>query len=140
MRAGLVYVEKLSRETSLVVCNQREDLLGKAMHADRKGIPLVTDEEFLELTEDVSPALADAPEPERPKRARPNVAAGGGSRPTRRRRRRKSTKPQQATEAPKPAENASEGEKKPTGKRRRRRGSRGGRRRRNSQGGGTAES
>lgn len=43
----LNYSEKLTRETSLVVCNQREELRGKAMHAQRKGIPLVRDVDFL---------------------------------------------------------------------------------------------
>ncbi|MEL4165252.1 DNA polymerase III subunit epsilon, partial [Corynebacterium bovis] len=53
MRAGLAYSEKLNRTTSVVVCNSSHDLRGKAMHADRKGIPLVTDQEFLELLDDV---------------------------------------------------------------------------------------
>lgn len=48
--AGCKYSEKVTRETSLVVCNQRSDLTGKAMHAERKNIPLVTDDEFLELS------------------------------------------------------------------------------------------
>lgn len=43
----LNYSEKLTRETSLVVCNQRDELRGKAMHAQRKGIPLVRDVDFL---------------------------------------------------------------------------------------------
>lgn len=50
-RAGLRYSEKLSRETSLVVCNKSSDLRGKAMHAHRKGIPLISDAEFLALTD-----------------------------------------------------------------------------------------
>ncbi|AKK10165.1 DNA polymerase III subunit epsilon [Corynebacterium uterequi] len=48
LRAELVYSEKLTRESSLVVCNAREKLVGKAMHAARKGIPLVSDREFLD--------------------------------------------------------------------------------------------
>ena len=48
--SGCSYSEKVTRETSLVVCNQRENLTGKAMHADRKNIPLVSDEQFLELS------------------------------------------------------------------------------------------
>ncbi|RRQ13394.1 DNA polymerase III subunit epsilon [Corynebacterium bovis] len=55
MRAGLAYSEKLNRTTSVVVCNSSHDLRGKAMHADRKGIPLVTDREFLDLLDDVRP-------------------------------------------------------------------------------------
>lgn len=43
----LHYSEKISRETSIVVCNRRDDLRGKAMHARRKGIPILSDEEFL---------------------------------------------------------------------------------------------
>ena len=46
----MTYTEKLSRETSLVVTNATgnpDDLRGKAMHAHRKGIPLVNDEQFL---------------------------------------------------------------------------------------------
>lgn len=54
-RAGLAYSEKLNRRSSLVVCNRTKDLSGKAMHADRKDIPLVTDELFLQLIEDVAP-------------------------------------------------------------------------------------
>ncbi|AWB81062.1 DNA polymerase III subunit epsilon [Corynebacterium yudongzhengii] len=51
MAAELAYSEKLTRETSLVVSNERTDLRGKAMHAHRKGIALVSDEEFLQLAE-----------------------------------------------------------------------------------------
>lgn len=51
MAAELVYSEKLTRQTSLVVCNKRANLTGKAMHAHRKQIPLVTDEEFLAAVE-----------------------------------------------------------------------------------------
>lgn len=47
MREGLAYSEKITRKSSLVVCNKREDLVGKAMHAERKEIPLLSDEEFL---------------------------------------------------------------------------------------------
>lgn len=52
--AGLVYSEKLNRTSSLVVCNQNVELRGKAMHADRKDIPLLSDEEFLDALEDVA--------------------------------------------------------------------------------------
>ncbi|MHA2787837.1 DNA polymerase III subunit epsilon [Corynebacterium sp. S7] len=45
--AGLTYSEKLSRTASLVISNVTADLRGKAMHAQRKGIPLVSDKDFL---------------------------------------------------------------------------------------------
>ena len=54
-RTGLAYSEKLTRQTSAVVCNQRDNLTGKAMHGDRKGISLVSDAEFMSLVEDVAP-------------------------------------------------------------------------------------
>lgn len=47
--AGLRYVEKLTRDTSLVVCNKTTELTGKAMHAQRKSIPLLSDAQFLAL-------------------------------------------------------------------------------------------
>lgn len=53
-RAGLVYSEKLNRTSSLVVCNRSHELRGKAMHGERKSIPLFTDNEFLAALEDVS--------------------------------------------------------------------------------------
>lgn len=64
----LSYSEKVTRQTSLVVCNDAPDvarLTGKAMHATRKGIPLLADQEFLELvaTTPVTPGeLAPPPE------------------------------------------------------------------------------
>lgn len=51
MRAELVYSEKLTRQTSLVVCNKKENLTGKAMHAHRKEIPLLSDAAFLAAVE-----------------------------------------------------------------------------------------
>lgn len=53
--AGLAYSEKLNRRSSLVVCNENYALRGKAMHADRKNIPLIRDEDFLALLDDVQP-------------------------------------------------------------------------------------
>src|SRR5699024_6649725 len=47
VRRAMNYVAKLSRETAVVVCNVTTDLVGKAMHADRKDIPLMGDEAFL---------------------------------------------------------------------------------------------
>ena len=47
--AGLAYSEKVTQDTSLVVCNQEVPKRGKGMHAHRKGIPLISDEEFLRL-------------------------------------------------------------------------------------------
>lgn len=55
VRTDLAYNEKITRASSLVVCNKSEDLTGKAMHGDRKGIPLMTDEEFLRAVEHVKP-------------------------------------------------------------------------------------
>lgn len=54
---GLTYSEKLTRETSLVVTNAPRDpdsLRGKAMHAERKNIPLLTDEEFVAAARDAA--------------------------------------------------------------------------------------
>lgn len=58
VKAGLAYSEKVTRETSVLVCNRPadvtpEELTGKAMHAHRKEIPLVSDEEFLRLLGDM---------------------------------------------------------------------------------------
>ncbi|RNE48258.1 exonuclease domain-containing protein [Corynebacterium alimapuense] len=47
MREQLAYSEKLTRQTSVVVCNETTDLQGKAMHAARKGIPLLSDVAFI---------------------------------------------------------------------------------------------
>nr|WP_205570562.1 hypothetical protein [Corynebacterium lactis] len=54
VKAGLAYSEKVTRESSLLVCNRPanvtpEELTGKAMHAHRKDIPMVSDEAFLRL-------------------------------------------------------------------------------------------
>src|SRR5699024_9365576 len=51
--AGLSYSEKLTRQTSVVVCNQTRDIDGKAMHAQRKNIPLLSDVAFLQAVERV---------------------------------------------------------------------------------------
>lgn len=64
VRAGLTYSEKLTRETSLVVFNGTGHGLehdgvpheGRALHAHRKGIPLVRDTEFMRLTEEATDA------------------------------------------------------------------------------------
>ncbi|WP_080793057.1 exonuclease domain-containing protein [Corynebacterium pacaense] len=50
---GLSYSEKLTRQTSVVVCNQTRDIDGKAMHAQRKGIPLLSDVAFMKAAERV---------------------------------------------------------------------------------------
>ncbi|APT91732.1 hypothetical protein CPHO_00995 [Corynebacterium phocae] len=95
MAAGLNYVEKLTRESSLIVCNltDRENLQGKAMHADRKDIPLVSDERFLELLDNVAPPLPEAPKPVPapgawPYPRRPRRAGDPGGDPNARKRRR----------------------------------------------------
>lgn len=69
--AGLAYSEKLNRRSSVVICNESYPLRGKAMHAERKGIPLVTDQEFLDLLDDVKKGRRE-PKP---------VRAGTGTRP-----------------------------------------------------------
>lgn len=81
VREELNYVEKLSRETSVVVCNITTDLVGKAMHADRKDIPLMSDEAFLAALKRIEEA---GPEPQveekpttapRPQRRNPNSSS-----------------------------------------------------------------
>ena len=114
VREELNYVEKLSRETSVVVCNITTDLVGKAMHADRKDIPLMGDEAFLAALKRIEEA---GPEPQveekpttapRPQRRNPNSSSAprrsntsgnastgasssntGGSKSSNRRRRRR---------------------------------------------------
>ncbi|MCK2199636.1 DNA polymerase III subunit epsilon [Corynebacterium callunae] len=49
--SNLAYSEKLTRQTSVVVCNQTRDIDGKAMHAQRKGIPLLSDVAFMAAVE-----------------------------------------------------------------------------------------
>lgn len=58
VRAGLAYSEKVTRESSVLVCNRPADvtpdqLTGKAMHAHRKDIPIVSDEAFLRLVREM---------------------------------------------------------------------------------------
>lgn len=53
-KKNLAYSEKISRKSSLVVCNKEKDHVGKAMHATRKNIPLLTDEQFMRAVEKVS--------------------------------------------------------------------------------------
>ncbi|MFD5868254.1 DNA polymerase III subunit epsilon [Corynebacterium sp. NPDC060344] len=58
VKAGLAYSEKVTRETSVLVCNRPadvtpEELVGKAMHAHRKEIPLVSDVAFLRLLDEM---------------------------------------------------------------------------------------
>ena len=114
VREELNYVEKLSRETSVVVCNITTDLVGKAMHADRKNIPLMSDEAFLAALQRIE---EPGPQPEvqerpaaapRPQRRNPNSSSAprrsnssgnsssggstsntGGNKPNNRRRRRR---------------------------------------------------
>lgn len=73
--AGLVYNEKLSRETSLVVCNATHELRGKALHADRKDIPLISDQDFLDSLDNVAEGTP-ASEERDPRRVRSASAAG----------------------------------------------------------------
>lgn len=82
--AGLAYSEKLNRRSSLVVCNTNHELRGKAMHAERKKIPLMDDTMFLELLEDVRLGEKE-PVPVKPGtgvRPRTFGLTGGGSVPS----------------------------------------------------------
>mgnify|MGYP002712009060 FL=1 len=59
VRAGLTYREKLTRETSVAVSDavaRGAQLRGKAMHAHRKNIPVVSGEEFARLVGRMGPA------------------------------------------------------------------------------------
>ena len=56
VRAGLTYAEKLTRQTSLVVSDAQAkgvELRGKAMHAHRKDIPILTAAEFARAVEEM---------------------------------------------------------------------------------------
>lgn len=121
MRAELNYVEKLSRETSFVVCNKNDDLVGKAMHAQRKDIPLLADADFLALLPE--PTVAESP-------ATAPGTAGATDAPAGRTTGKAAEGAASASKPAPEAESAGEATRKP----RRRRGSRGGhnRRRRNS--------
>ncbi|MBP3089425.1 DNA polymerase III subunit epsilon [Corynebacterium sp. sy017] len=57
VREGLAYSEKITRASSVVVCNKKADWTGKAMHAMRKGIPLLSDTEFLDAVTQVAPGV-----------------------------------------------------------------------------------
>lgn len=92
-KAELNYKEKLSRETSLVVCNATTDLVGKPMHAQRKDIPLMADQAFLNALERIEGPI-DPPAEDKPK-GPPQRGQSGKPRPNqkksdsgRRRRRR----------------------------------------------------
>lgn len=127
MREEMNYTEKLSRETSVVVCNITTDLVGKAMHADRKDIPLMSDEAFLAALERIQEA---GPEPvveekpttaPRPQRRNPNSSSAP-------RRSNNSGKPANSGNAGGNSDNTDvEGNNRPqrksTHRRRRRRGS-----------------
>lgn len=65
VREELNYSEKLTRDTSVVVCNATGDFVGKPMHAQRKGIPLLDDASFIAALDNIAapasiPAPADA--------------------------------------------------------------------------------
>lgn len=85
MREELNYSEKLTREASLVVCNVTTDLVGKAMHAQRKGIPLMSDAAFLDaLTRIEDPTTAQPPA-----RRQPPQKSGGNNQSKGQKRRRR---------------------------------------------------
>lgn len=75
VRAGLSYREKLTRETSLVVSDavsKGAELRGKAMHAHRKDIPVLSGDEFASMVEALD-AGRDARSG-----AGPSAGSGGG--------------------------------------------------------------
>lgn len=78
--AGLAYSEKLNRRSSLVVCNENYELRGKAMHADRKNIPLIRDEDFLALLDNVQPGEREAVPAKPGADARPRTSGLAGPR------------------------------------------------------------
>lgn len=78
--AGLAYSEKLNRRSSLVVCNENYELRGKAMHADRKNIPLIRDEDFLALLDNVQPGEKEAVPTKPGADARPRTSGLAGPR------------------------------------------------------------
>lgn len=78
--AGLAYSEKLNRRSSLVVCNENYELRGKAMHADRKTIPLIRDEDFLALLDNVQPGEREAVPAKPGADARPRTSGLAGPR------------------------------------------------------------
>lgn len=78
--AGLAYSEKLNRRSSLVVCNENYELRGKAMHADRKNIPLIRDEDFLALLDDVQPGEKESTPAKPGADARPRTSGLAGPR------------------------------------------------------------
>ncbi|WP_301925453.1 DNA polymerase III subunit epsilon [Corynebacterium glaucum] len=65
VRAGLTYSEKLSRQTSLVVSDAQVkgvELRGKAMHAHRKDIPILSAEEFTRAVAEMESGSGARPE------------------------------------------------------------------------------
>ena len=72
-REELNYSEKLTRETSLVVCNITTDLVGKPMHAHRKDIPLMSDTAFLAALE----RIEEPTEPEEESGSKSTGSSGG---------------------------------------------------------------
>lgn len=78
--AGLAYSEKLNRRSSLVVCNENYELRGKAMHADRKNIPLIRDEDFLALLDNVQPGEREDVPAKPGADARPRISGLAGPR------------------------------------------------------------
>lgn len=83
MREELNYSEKLTREASLVVCNVTTDLVGKAMHAQRKGIPLMSDAAFLDALTRIEDPTTTA------RRQAPQKSGGNNQNKNQKRRRRR---------------------------------------------------
>lgn len=72
-REELNYSEKLTRKTSLVVCNITTNLVGKPMHAHRKDIPLMSDVAFLAALE----RIEEPTEPEKETSSKSTANSGG---------------------------------------------------------------
>ncbi|MDU0478556.1 hypothetical protein QVA66_04805 [Staphylococcus chromogenes] len=97
---GLSYAEKVTRQSSLVVCNETSILRGKAMHADRKQIPLIDDTTFMQLLDDVAPALATTrPTTQHKVSSRGQAKTGGKSQKAKPRGRRRATRPTEPRQA-----------------------------------------
>ncbi len=53
LHAGLAYAEAVDQQTSVVLCNEPAPESGKGYHAKELGVPLVTDDDFMNMLDDV---------------------------------------------------------------------------------------
>ena len=58
LHAGLAYTEAVDPQTSLVVCNEPAPEQGKGYQARELGVPVVSDEQFMDNVGSVAPAPA----------------------------------------------------------------------------------